>query len=107
MDSKNYFIGRKEEIELIDVALKFDGTIKTKESQLIIVDGRRRVGKTRFNEYVINRYCQSVNAISLEFIGNNLINGRQNILNAIDSLNHQLDKYNQEYGWNIKKATIK
>ena len=43
MDSKNYFIGRKEEIELIDVALKFDGTIKTKESQLIIVDGRRRL----------------------------------------------------------------
>ena len=107
MNSQDYFIGRKEEIELIDLALKFDGTIKTKESQLIIVDGRRRVGKTRFNEYVINRYCQSVNAISLEFVGSNLVNGRQNILNAVESLNHQLEKYNQEYDWAIKKVVLK
>ena len=81
------FIGRKEEIRLLEKI--FENT--TNKSQLVRVDGRRRVGKTTIIErFMTSKVDECKDVYYLKFIGNNSCSYRENLAFCLNELKIQL-----------------
>lgn len=91
------YIKRKEYDYILDSLLENRRTA----SNLIGIDGRRRVGKTTFvNEYIKEKVKKNDNVIYFSFIGNNTLSLRENVLQCFNKIKYQLiqiiEKHNIE-----------
>ena len=91
------YIKRKEYDYILDSLLENRKTA----SNLIGIDGRRRVGKTTFvNEYIKEKIKKNDNVIYFSFIGNNTLSLRENVLQCFNKTKSQLiqiiEKHNIE-----------
>ena len=78
------FIGRKEEIKRLEKIFK-DSIVD--KSQLVRVDGRRRVGKTTIIEkFMTSKVDECRNVYYLKFIGNNSCSSGENLAFCLNEL---------------------
>ena len=80
------FVGRKNEFKQLELVFKNS----LYSSQLVKVDGRRRVGKTTIVENFITSKSSNPDVFYLKFIGNNHFSSSENLNFCISSLNYQL-----------------
>lgn len=80
------FIGRKNEFKQLELVFKNSFY----SSQLVKVDGRRRVGKTTIVENFMLSKSSNPDIFYLKFIGNNHFSSSENLNYCINSLSYQL-----------------
>ena len=80
------FVGRKNEFKQLELVFKNS----LYSSQLVKVDGRRRVGKTTIVENFMTSKSSNPDVFYLKFIGNNHFSSSENLNFCVSSLNYQL-----------------
>ena len=80
------FVGRKNEFKQLELVFKNS----LYSSQLVKVDGRRRVGKTTIVENFMTSKSTNPDVFYLKFIGNNHFSSSENLNFCVSSLNYQL-----------------